>query len=355
MKVIRLTTFLDFGGQERKYILFAQNRSDTSPNEYIFASIGHGGYAENKIRESGFDVKIFNLNPKIKNFRNIWILYKWFKVIRPNVVHTAAAEANFHGVIAAKLAGVKVIIAEEIGIPKHSYLAKFIFKLVYLFTDKVICVSQSVKKYLVETKEIKDTKGIVIYNPASVINYQIESNFNDCFTIVCVGRFETVKNQCLLISAFSKINDYSSKLILVGDGSDRIMLENLIVKYKLEKRVTITGFVSNPEFYLTQANLFVLPSLSEGFGIAVVEAMLHGVPCLCSNVGGIPEFISDSKTGWLFDPHNEIELVSKLNSIISTPFNEIKLIGEQGKMYVKNRFTPAKYKENIENLYKNLS
>ncbi len=355
MKVIRLTTFLDFGGQERKYISFVENSTATLRNEYIFAAIGHGGHAEKSLLKNGFEVKIFNLNPKIKNLKNIWVLYKWFKTIRPNIVHTAAAEANFHGVIAAKLAGVKVIIAEEIGIPKHSYLARFIFKFVYLFTNKVICVSKSVKNFLIETGEISDSKGKVIYNPASISKIKDEKNLPDCFTIVCVGRLEKVKNQRLLISAFSKLNNSSAKLILVGDGRDRLFLEELIKQLKLEERVTITGFVPSPDFYLNQAHLFVLPSFSEGFGIAVVEAMLYAVPCLCSNVGGIPEFISDSETGWLFDPKNEHDLVSKLNILIEMPYTEIKLIGEQGKSYVDNRFTPAIYKVNIENLYQELS
>jgi glycosyltransferase involved in cell wall biosynthesis len=355
MRVIRLTTLLDFGGQEQKYISFVENTDKSLSNEYIFAGIGHGGYAEKKLIEMGCNVKIFNSNPKITNLKNIWILYKWFKNIRPNIVHTAAAEANFHGVIASKLAGIKVIIAEEIGIPNHSFLARIIFKLIYLLTDTVICVSKSVKNHLIKISEISESKGKVIYNPASIAVTNFDINLSKDFTIVSVGRLEKVKNQQLLISAFSKIKDTNAKLILVGDGSDRDFLEDFITNLNLQERVRITGFVSNPEFYLNQAHLFVLPSLSEGFGIAVVEAMLNSVPCLCSKVGGIPEFITDSETGWLFDPNNESELISKLNSIIETPYIDIKEIGVKGKSYVKNRFTPEIYKENIENLYRELS
>ena len=127
MKIIRLTTLLDFGGQERQYISFVEDRMSDIENEYIFAAIGHGGYAENYIREKGFKVKIFNSKPNISNIINIWILYKWFLETKPDIVHTAAAEANFHGVIAAKLARIKVVIAEEIGMPNHSNKAKLIF------------------------------------------------------------------------------------------------------------------------------------------------------------------------------------------------------------------------------------
>lgn len=355
MRIIRLTTFLDFGGQEQKYISFSEKTDKSLSYEYIFASIGYGGYAEKKLIENGHQVKIFNSNPKITNIKNIWILYKWFKNIRPNIVHTAAAEANFHGVIAAKLAGIKVIIAEEIGIPNHSFLARIIFKMIYLLTDKVICVSKSVKNHLIKISEISESKGKVIYNPASITVTNSEMNLSNSFTIVCVGRLEKVKNQYLLISAFSKIKDINAKLILVGDGRDRDILEDFITHLNIQERVKITGFVTNPDFYLNQAHLFVLPSLSEGFGIAVVEAMLNSVPCLCSKVGGIPEFITDFETGWLFDPNNESDLISKLNSIIETPYDDIKEIGVKGQSYVNNRFTPTIYKENIENLYLELS
>jgi glycosyltransferase involved in cell wall biosynthesis len=354
MKVIRLTTLLDYGGQERKYISFVESGKKALKNDYFFAALGHGGYAEKCILEKGFPVKIFNSNPNIKNLKNIWLLYKWFKTIKPDIVHTAAAEANFHGIIAAKLSGVKVIIAEEIGFPNHSSMAKLVFKYLYKLASKVICVSESVKDNLIKIREIEAQKGVVIYNPVSSSKL-LNRNLNNEFTLVSVGRLETVKNQQLLIKAFSKINNLSAQLILVGDGRERRNLEQLIASLQLEKRVTITGFVSNPELYLSQAHLFVLPSLSEGFGIAVVEAMQQEVPCLCSNVGGIPEFIIENETGWLFNPNNEEELITKINAITASPFSEIKQIGINGKNFVNNRFTSEKYRCHLENRYQELS
>ncbi|MFV5701774.1 glycosyltransferase family 4 protein [Flavobacterium sp. XS2P12] len=351
MKIIRLTTLLDFGGQERQYISFVEDGMSDIENEYIFAAIGYGGYAENYIRERGFEVKIFNSKPNILNIINIWILFKWFQKIKPDIVHTAAAEANFHGVIAAKLARIKVVIAEEIGIPNHSNKAKFIFKYIYKLSTKVICVSESVKDNLIRIKEIENKKGVVIYNPVSASKL-VERKLKNEFTIVTVGRLEKVKNQQLLVKTISKINDKSVKLIIVGDGKERLMLEQLILELKLENRVTITGFVPNPEYYLSQCHLFVLPSLSEGFGIAVVEAMQQQVPCLCSNVGGIPEFINENETGWLFNPKSESELLEKLNKIIATDYDIINKIGINGQNYVDKRFTTKKYKHNLENLYK---
>ena len=353
MRVIRLTTLLDFGGQERQYISFAEADFQRLQNEYIFAAIGHGGNAEKIIRKRGFEVVIFNENPKISNLKNIWVLYKWFKKMKPDVVHTAAAEANFHGIIAAKLAGVKMIIGEEIGFPNHSLTAKFVYKIIYKFTYKVVSVSNAVKEFLVANKEIDSQKGYVIYNPIPQANL-LPKQLNKDFTIVSVGRFEKVKNQALLIRALSKLENTDAKLILVGEGSERKNLEALVQLLNLRERVTLTGFVKNPEEYISKAHLFVLPSFSEGFGIAVVEAMQQETACLCSYIGGIPEFITHNETGWLFNPTNETELIDHLNKIIATPFTEIQKIAQQGKTAIENRFTIQKYVERLENLYQKI-
>ena len=69
------------------------------------------------------------------------------------------------------------------------------------------------------------------------------------------------------------------------------------------------------------------------------------------HVGGIPEFITENETGWLFDPNNEEELVAKMNTIIASPSREIQLIGTNGKNHVNDRFTSEKYITNLENLY----
>jgi glycosyltransferase involved in cell wall biosynthesis len=352
IKVVRITTLLDFGGQERKYISFTEDKTLLS-NDYEFAAIGHGGHAEKIMRERGFKVTVFNQNPSISNLKNIWMLYKWFRKIKPDVVHTAAAEANFHGVIAAKLAGVKVIIAEEIGFPTHSSLARIVFRLVYTLVKKVICVSESVKVFLTEIKEIPASKGIVLYNPVSEPKH-FEKQYPEDFAIVCVGRLEKVKNQQLLINAFAQLQNKKAKLVLVGDGRERKQLEHLIAELHLEESVKITGFSETPELYLSQAHLFVLPSLSEGFGIAVVEAMQQGLPCLCSNVGGIPEFIEEGKTGWLFNPNNESELAEKLEAISNLPFSQLQAVGENAKKYASDRFTSRKYVANLENIYAEL-
>lgn len=347
MKILRLTTLLDFGGQEKQYISFT-DKPEVLQNEYVFAAIGYGGNAEKTLRERGFEVHILNRNFSIKNLSNIWAVYKLIKKIKPDVVHTAAAEANFHGIIAAKLAGVKTIIGEEIGIPNHSGIAKRMFRWVYQLAYKVIGVSTSVKKHLVATGEIPEEKGVVIYNPVSVpkVFSKVE---NKKFNIVYVGRLEKVKNVATLIRAFAELSDENIELTLVGDGRERKSLENLVEDLGISYKVYFAGFSNEPSQYLCNADLFLLPSYSEGFGIAAVEAMFLKVPILATKIGGIPEFITDGENGWLFNPNDMEELKNKLGEIIKC--DHLKKVGLQGYESAINTFTVEKYVRNLENLY----
>lgn len=352
MRILRLTTLLDFGGQEKQYLSFTE-KPELLKHEYIFAAIGFGGNAEETLRERGFEVHILNRKFAIKNISNIWTVYKLIKKINPDIVHTAAAEANFHGIIAAKLAGVKTIIGEEVGIPNHSSMAQRIFRLVYKLADKVVGVSLSVKDHLVNINEIPETKGEVIYNPVS-IPIQFPKTKLEQFEIVYVGRLEVVKNVENLIKAFANSNNSNAHLTIVGDGRERKNLEDMSLKLDINSKITFTGFSSEPSKYLSNAALFVLPSFSEGFGIAAAEAMFLKIPVLCSNVGGIPEFVKNGENGWLFDPQNIDELSAKLNDIFKMDDASLTQIGLKGYNKVSGNFTVEKYIHNLEGFYNRL-
>jgi len=348
MKILRLTTLLDFGGQEKQFLSFTEKK-ELLHNEYIFAAIGYGGNAEKILQSRGFDVRVLNLNYSIRNLSNIWKLYKLIKSINPDIVHTAAAEANLQGIIAAKLAGVKVIIGEEIGISNHASVARKIFKLVYKFADKVICVSKSVKTHLINMGEIDFTKGEVIYNPVSIPK-KFSKISSDSFQIVYVGRLEKVKNVDTLIRAFSQITKSNVHLTIVGEGRESKYLKNIAKHKDLLKKITFTGYTDEPAQYLCSADLFILPSYSEGFGIAAVEAMFLKLPVLCSNVGGIPEFVHEDQNGWLFDPNDEKELVEKLNKIIEMDQDSLQKIGQNAYDAAK-KFSVENYITTLEQFY----
>lgn len=136
------------------------------------------------------------------------------------------------------------------------------------------------------------------------------------FVILSVGRLEKIKGHKYLIEAFTVIKKEipNAKLILVGDGSERFNLEEQIEELAIKDSVQFIGEVSHNDLphYYHKADVFVMPSLSEGFGIAVIEAMACGVPVIASRVGGLADIISDGENGLLIGEANMMYLSSAI-------------------------------------------
>lgn len=126
--------------------------------------------------------------------------------------------------------------------------------------------------------------------------------------ILSVGRLEKVKGHSYLIEAFRNIKGEipGARLVIVGEGSERKNLETQVKDLGLSDSVELIGAVEHnklPKFF-AQADIFVMPSLSEGFGVVALEAMAAGVPVVASRVGSLSDIIEDEKTGFLVEPQN---------------------------------------------------
>ena len=136
------------------------------------------------------------------------------------------------------------------------------------------------------------------------------------FVVMTVARLEKVKGIEFLIRA---VKDF--QLLIIGDGSERKNLENLVKKLNLKERVNFLGEIPNEKIpeYLAAADCFVLPSLKEGFGIAILEAQAAGVPVIATRVGGILDLVEDQKTGILVEPGNAEAITQAILKIRSSP------------------------------------
>jgi len=134
--------------------------------------------------------------------------------------------------------------------------------------------------------------------------------------VLFVGGLKEVKGIVFLIEAFKIINKKlpDARLFLVGDGPEKNNLENAVKEGGLEGKVTFIGKVENQKIpeYMALADIFVLPSLSEGLGIVNLEAMASGLPIVATNVGGIPEVVKDGENGFLVDPEDSQKIAEKV-------------------------------------------
>jgi L-malate glycosyltransferase len=138
--------------------------------------------------------------------------------------------------------------------------------------------------------------------------------------IIYVGALRTVKGVEYLLTAMKSITerDPSVRLLIVGEGAERQKLEGLVRNLGLERAVQFTGRVANEDipYYLSASDLFVLPSLSEGFPITLLEAMASGLPIVATNVGDISTFVENNVNGFLVEPGRASEIAERVLQLL---------------------------------------
>jgi len=146
---------------------------------------------------------------------------------------------------------------------------------------------------------------------------------DDAQIILFVGRLVGKKGCDVLIKAFKRVvvsRPHKAMLWIVGDGDERRDLEALVIKLGLSSAVRFFGQQSNenlPDIY-AGADLFVLPSTTEGQGVVLLEAMAAGVPTIACQVGGVKEVIDDAVTGWLVKPTDSGLLADKIGECLDS-------------------------------------
>ena len=352
--VIHILTSLDFGGVERHMEIVATEQASATMVHH-FVAIGSGGAAERTLSNIGVPVECLGQQTAIPNWGAVNTLQKLLRKIQPAVVHTHGAEANFHGLIAAWLVGVPVRIGEEIGIPRHGSRARIAFRQVYRAAHRVIGISDAVTRWLVESGEVPANKAMRVYNPVRLADGIARAEQAKVrLRIGFVGRLEPVKNPLGLVQAVRlAINEGAPvELWLIGDGSERKTIEAYIKAHGLSEFVRLLGFQSDPSQALRSCDLYVQPSISEGFGLALVEAMGLGLPVIATAVGGAPEFIEHGRTGWLLSD-STAEAVAKAIGVVAQMEPTVRIaVGRAAAEAVRDRFEPGAYLREIELLYR---
>ncbi|AXJ01668.1 Glycosyltransferase involved in cell wall bisynthesis [Cyclonatronum proteinivorum] len=136
--------------------------------------------------------------------------------------------------------------------------------------------------------------------------------------VLCIGRLSPEKGQIYLVEAFSKVNYHDWKLIFVGDGPARNQLEKRVEELGLTSSIIFEGFKENVDEYMQASEIFVLPSLHEGFPNALLEAMANGLACISfsSNYGSC-ELIDHGVNGYLVETMNVDELAKQIENLIN--------------------------------------
>lgn len=208
----------------------------------------------------------------------------------------------------------------------RKYITHSLIKKYYSKMDYIIAQSEKMKEDLIENYDCKKDKVYVINNPLS--NIYIEEMKNNTKIerkdyILFIGRLEEQKGINMLINAFSKIDDLNKKLIIVGNGSCRNKVEDLIEELGVNKRVEIIGFTKEAIKYYKEAKVVVLTSYFEGFPNVLIESIACGTPIVSFDCPSGPNEIIVRENGLLVKYLDEKDLVDKLNKALEKEWDEV--------------------------------
>lgn len=282
------------------------------------------------------------------------------------LVHTHLLIANFWGRLAARLAGIKIIISTL-----HNYfyhrksLNLIIERAVYPITTKIITVSEDVKRWFIKEEKVNKNKFITIYNPIDLNeftgstncqNIKKELNIDNSYPIL--GNIQPVRQknkQQFLIHAMSQIVKVfpNVKLLMVGDGPLKNDMERLVEKLGLGKNIIFLGFRRDIPEILSAIDIFVSCPYYEAFGMVILEAMAMKKPVVTTRVGGIPEVVLENETAVLVEPHNPDQLSAAIINLARDK-ERLQRFGVAGRMRAEELFSSEFIVRKIEALYEEL-
>ncbi|MEO0245362.1 MAG: glycosyltransferase, partial [candidate division WOR-3 bacterium] len=239
----------------------------------------------------------------------------------------------------------------------YKYIIKLIMK--FLYRDKlVIGVSKKVKEDLKKNFKVKNAKFIYNGIDKEEIYILSEEAINEDIInkpyIISIGRLTTQKDFLTLIKAYSIALNKNIKenLIIIGDGEDKQKILKLIRELNLSDRVFLLGYKHNPYPYLKKAKLFILSSIWEGYGIALVEALVLGIPVISTNWLGASEILDNGKYGILVPSKDHKKMGEEIFNLLNHPeMLEVlkKKSRERGDFFSLQRMVNS-YNEVFENL-----
>lgn len=316
----------------------------------------------------------------LKDFLAMASLYWLIDGRKFDVVHTHTSKAGIIGRIAARMAGVPVIIhsshghvfspgANIPGVSNRKLMTKVFWlaeKIVAGMCHRIVTLTEMEKQDWIKLGLAPASKIEVLYNAIPLEEFDPDSvsagektrfksslglePFHKIVTIT--GRLTSEKGHDYLLEAIKlvagKIPDV--RLLIAGEGPERPDLEMLARKYGITQNVVFLGLRDDVKHILAISDLFVLASRYEGFGLVLLEAMAMRVPVIATGVGGVPEIIDDGVTGILARHGRPDEFAAGITELLQNS-EKAGRIASAGRQIVTRDFSLAKMVDGFENLY----
>jgi glycosyltransferase involved in cell wall biosynthesis len=317
--VVHVIWHLGIGGGEVFLRGLTSALSRRGLEQHVF-TVGPAGALAKDVEASGVPVTAFEKSSKV-GLPTIWRLARAIGRVRPSVVHTHGEAGAFWGLPAARLASAPAV---SLIYQNHdeTVVKMRVERTVLGLARIVVAGSRDTARFARERLGVPDSRlrtvycGIAMRTPTAR-----RAADGRVRTFISVGRLIDRKGHRTLIDGFAIVRGRvpDAQLIIVGDGPARAALERHAVRRGVDAATTFAGTIYPTADLLSDADVFVFPSLVEPQGLALLEAFAAGTPVIASRTGGIPEMLQDGVDGLLVEPGDVNGLASAMLRMLADP------------------------------------
>lgn len=354
MRVVHIVSSLQVGGMEHFVVRLAAAQRQQGHEAAVFAL--HGGPLEAEARQLGLPVTVIGGAHKLLRVPRA---VAYFLSTRPEIIHAHNQTSLHYAILGKRTCQAPTVMTNHgqgLGSSRTPSQAE------WDQTDSVVAVSNAVADLM--DRGVLGTKLETIYNgvtfaaPART-RAQVREELglpDDRVVGIIVARIDDFKGHETLIAALGELKAAGQPLTLLvaGDGARRADREQQAAQLGLgPEQVRFLGFRSDVPDLLAASDLFVLPSLTEGLPLSVLEAMSHGLPTVATAVGGIPELVIEGVHGRLVPVKDSAALAQALGTLVQSP-DQRRAWGTAAQLRVQTEFSFDKMTQEYTQLYQRL-
>lgn len=281
------------------------------------------------------------------------LLARLVRSLRADVVHTHLVHADLYGGLAAKLRGTTLVSTKHNDDPFRTGAFRFVERGLARLADRVVTISDSLHRFTVERVGVPAAKVETIHYGLDEPPRAWGTNPPDAVPegtriVLSVSRLTRQKGIDVAVEALSLLPD-DVVLVVLGEGPERSSLEALARELDVESRLFLPGRIPDVAAWLRRADVYAQPARWEGFGLAVLEAMVCGLPVVATNVSSLPELVADGATGVLVEPDDAAALAAGIERAFAEPG-----MGHAGRERARASFSVAAMADRTAALYRSL-
>lgn len=376
LKILNIVTRLNIGGVSIHVVQISQMFNSCPYSSTVL-------YGDNETNEQDmlylakeYDFPMIKLpslgrsiNP-LEDFLLIWKVFRVIKKLKPDIVHTHTAKAGFIGRAAAWMAKTPIILHTFHGNNFRGYfgilksaISVNAERLMASISTRIIAISEQQRDELLRFRISPKAKISIIHlgfdfsrithNSEDIGKFKTDYSIPQSFKLVAfVGRLTAIKNPYQFIKIASAVLEGRQDVVFafVGDGEMAEELKKEVRRLGHQENIIFTGFISDLKPLYADLDILLLTSLNEGTPVSIIEAMANHRLVVASKVGGIPNLISHTHSGFLFPPEETDSYVNTIESILDDPADYLE-IAEHAYQKITRDYSTERLRGELDSLF----